>query len=70
MTTPSSNLLPAELDAAKQAVEQAERAVDALLAKLSGAPRAEKVTISAPLEGALQRLRDARAILDRLDADA
>lgn len=58
-----------ELTTARTSVEQAERAVEALLANLSAAPRAEKVTVSAPLEAALQRLRDARAILAHLSAD-
>lgn len=59
----------AEIEAAKQSVEHAERAVDALVAKLAKAPRAEKVTVSEPLGAALQRLRDARAILEHLDTE-
>lgn len=69
MTNTSMSYLPSDLGEAKQTVEQAERAVDALLAKLQRAPRAEKVTVSGPLEAALQRLREARAILDGLDED-
>lgn len=59
----------AGLDAARQSVEHAEHTVDALLADMRRAPRAEraeKVTVSAPLEAALQRLRDAREILAKL----
>ncbi len=59
--------LAAEVAAATQAVRQAETAVDALLTKLSRAPRAEKVTINAPLEAAMERLREARTLLDQLD---
>ena len=54
---------------AKRAVEQAERAVDSLLSKIKGAPRAEKVAVSEPLETALQRLHDARSILASLPID-
>ncbi|MFZ5896399.1 MAG: hypothetical protein ACOY0T_35420 [Myxococcota bacterium] len=62
--------LPLEdLLAAEHSVEQAELAVLALLAKLRPAPRAEKVTIGAPLETALERLRAARTILSRLSDD-
>ncbi len=59
--------LAAEVAAATDAVRHAETAVDGLLTKLSRAPRAEKVTISAPLEAAMERLREARALLDQLD---
>lgn len=55
-----------EVAAATDAVEQAENAIGALLAKLKRAPRVEKVTASAPLQAALDRLREARAILDDL----
>ena len=58
--------LVAEVGAATHAVQQAENAVEALFTKLTRAPRAEKVAISAPLEAAMLRLREARAILDRL----
>jgi hypothetical protein len=59
----------AEIQAAKESVEHAESAVDALVAKLAKAARAEKVSVSEPLGTALQRLRDARAILERLDTE-
>ncbi len=55
-----------DITRARHAVAQAEQAVDTLLAKLERAPRARKVTVSAPLEAALHRLQDARVILDRL----
>lgn len=62
--------LPLEdLIRAKDVVAQAEHAVDSLLAKLRRAPRAEKVTVSAPLEAALLRLHDARVILNRLSGE-
>lgn len=66
ISTTSDDIHLEDMLAARQTVEQAELAVSALLAKLNRAPRAEKVTVSAPLEEALQRLRDARAILDEL----
>jgi hypothetical protein len=58
-----------DISAAKQTVEKAESALDALLAKMSGGLRAEKVTISRPIEDALQRLHDAREILATLETD-
>lgn len=64
-----SDIPLADLNQAKHAVVQAEHAVDALLAKLGRAPRAEKVTVSAPLEAALQRLHDARVILDQISGE-
>ncbi len=64
-----SETLLDEIDSAERTVAQAELALDALLAKLDRAPRAEKVTVNAPLEAALQRLRDARVILASLKLD-
>lgn len=54
---------------AEQGVAQAEAAVAALLARLTTAPRAQKVGVSAPLEAALRSLQDAHAALAALRSD-
>ena len=51
---------------AEQGVEQAEAAVVALLARLTTAPRAQKIGVSAPLEDALRSLQNAHAALAAL----
>lgn len=55
-----------DLRLAEQSVEQAETVVAALLARLTSAPRAEKVGVSAPLEAALRSLQDAHTALAAL----
>lgn len=51
------------LDDARTDVEQAEARLEAVLAELRVAPRAEKVGVSRAIEEALERLRNARAKL-------
>lgn len=52
-----------KLDDARTDVEQAEARLEAVLAELRVAPRAEKVAVSRAIEDALERLRNARAKL-------
>lgn len=54
---------------AEQGVVQAETAVATLLARLTAAPRSEKVGVSAPLEAALRSLQDAHAALAALRSE-
>ncbi|HWA71966.1 MAG TPA: hypothetical protein VG937_06530 [Polyangiaceae bacterium] len=62
----SNDTIEEEVRVAEQSVEQAEAALTALLARLTTAPRAEKVGVSAPLEAALRSLQDAHAALEAL----
>ena len=61
--------LAEDIRLAEQGVKQAETAVAALLARLTTAPRSEKVGVSAPLEAALRSLQDAHAALAALRSD-
>lgn len=51
----------ATLEEAKHEVEAAELELEKMLSEMRIAPRAEKTTVSAAIESALQRLRTARA---------
>ena len=51
----------ASLEEGKNAVEDAASKLEALLAELQVAPRAEKTNVSTAIETALERLRTARA---------
>jgi hypothetical protein len=51
------------VELARVDVEDAESRLEAVLADLKAAPRAEKTAVSTAIEQALQRLRDARAKL-------
>ena len=55
-----------DLRSAQQNVQQAETVVTALLARLTTAPRADKVGVSAPLEAALRSLQAAHDALAAL----
>jgi hypothetical protein len=61
-----TNKLIKDIRLAEQSVEQAEAALTTVLARLTAAPRAEKVGVGAPLEAALQSLEIARAALATL----
>jgi len=56
-----------EIRAAKRGVSDAESDLARLLSEVRVAPRAEKTTISAALESAFQKLRDARERLGKLE---
>jgi len=56
-----------EIRAAKRGVSDAESDLARLLSEVRVAPRAEKTTISAALENAFQKLRDARERLGKLE---
>lgn len=56
----------AGLDAALSEVTAAEESLELVLRELRGGARAEKVTISAALEKAFERVRAARAELAKL----
>lgn len=68
---PSSAAVKASLstlDEAKQDVQEAESSLETVLADLRVAPRAEKTAVSGAIEGALGRLRQARAKLATAEA--
>jgi hypothetical protein len=56
-----------EIRVAKNGVADAESDLTRLLKELQVAPRAEKMAISEALQGAFQKLRDAREHLDNLE---
>jgi hypothetical protein len=63
-----SRLTPHEqLELARSEIDAAERALELAMSLLELAPRADKVTVSNPLEQALDRLRAARAGLTDLE---
>lgn len=55
-----------KIELAKREIEAAEKALDAAMRLVELAPRSEKVTISASLEQALERLRGAKSELATL----
>jgi hypothetical protein len=55
-----------KIELVKQEIESAEKALEAAMRLVELAPRSEKVTISASLEQALDRLRAAKADLATL----
>lgn len=61
-----SRTLRERLDAALTEVTAAEQALDEVLRQLRSGARAEKVTITAAVEGAFSRLRNSRAELAKL----
>lgn len=60
-----SALASSSLEAARSALDEAERELDALIDKMRPAPRSQKQWM-APLEEALDRVTDARATLGEL----
>ncbi len=62
----TSTELRKELEAALAEVTAAEDALDRVLRELRAGVRAEKVTITAEIEGAFIRLRTSRAVLAKL----
>jgi hypothetical protein len=62
----TTTALRSELDAALAEVSAAEQALDVALRDIRAGIRSEKVTISAAIEGALDRLRNGRAALAKL----
>jgi hypothetical protein len=61
-----SHDLPKEIALAERNIEEAESALEAVLALIDVAPRADKVTVSQAVEEAFERLRAARSILKSL----
>jgi hypothetical protein len=61
------NLVLEEIRAAKNDVADAENDLVKLLSEIEVAPRAEKMTISAALHDAFQKLRNAREHLGKLE---
>ena len=55
------------LGLARSEVDAAGRALEAAMSWLEAAPRADKITISASLEQAFERLRSARVALSSLE---
>ncbi len=62
----SSQVLREKLEAALTEVTAAEQALDDVLRQLRSGVRAEKVTVTAAVEGAFSRLRNSRAALAAL----
>jgi len=62
-----SELVLEEIRTAKNRVADAESDLARLLSEVQVAPRAEKTTISAVLENAFHKLRDAREHLGKLE---
>jgi hypothetical protein len=60
-------VIRAKLDAAKSELEIAERELENLLSKLTGAPRAEKTTVTEVVSTAFRRLHAARAGMQELE---
>jgi len=55
-----------EIALAEHNIEEAEHALEAVLAMIDVAPRADKVTVSQAVQEAFERLRAARLILSSL----
>jgi hypothetical protein len=55
-----------EIALAEQNIEEAEHALEGVLALIDTAPRADKVTVSRAVSEAFERLRAARSILKSL----
>lgn len=58
------------LEVAKSELTQAAAALDAALLTLKSEPRANKVTVSAAVCSALEKLNHARAVLSEFERDA
>ncbi len=62
-----SEIILEEVRVAKTGVADAESDLVRLLKEIEVAPRADKTTISVALQGAFQKLRDAREHLGKLE---
>jgi hypothetical protein len=60
-------VLRTKFDAAKSELDIAERELGDLLAKLTGAPRAEKTTVTEVVANAFKRLHAARAAMQDIE---